>query len=61
MPRFETYLDLYPTPQLRRAMRDIYDDFVEFCLSSAGFLSRSVLGKPSPHNHGFAWVIGQDY
>ncbi|POR34399.1 Pfs domain-containing protein [Tolypocladium paradoxum] len=33
MPRFESYLDLYPTPQLRRAMRAIYDDFIEFCLS----------------------------
>jgi hypothetical protein len=44
MPRFETYLDLYPTPQLRRAMRAIYDDFIDFCLSSADFLSRTALG-----------------
>ncbi|KAF5001848.1 hypothetical protein FDECE_10837 [Fusarium decemcellulare] len=43
MPRFKSYLDLYPTTQLRRAMRAIYDDFVEFCLSSADFLSRGVI------------------
>ncbi|KAF2645929.1 hypothetical protein P280DRAFT_442915 [Massarina eburnea CBS 473.64] len=40
MPRFESYLDIYPTYELRRALRDIYDDFIEFCLSTTTFLNR---------------------
>lgn len=48
MPRFETYLNLYPTTQLRLAMRRLYDDFVDFVLTSADFLSRSNYGKYHP-------------
>lgn len=44
MPRFQAYLDILPTVQLRRALRDIYDDFIEFCLSTADFLSRNPVG-----------------
>ncbi|KAF4991480.1 hypothetical protein FGRMN_7791 [Fusarium graminum] len=45
MPRFETCLDLHPTIQLRRAMHSIYDDFIDFCLSSAEFLTHSMIGN----------------
>ncbi|KAH8691082.1 hypothetical protein GQ44DRAFT_780319 [Phaeosphaeriaceae sp. PMI808] len=40
MPQFPDYEDIDPTIQLRRALRDIYNDFIEFCLSTADFLSK---------------------
>jgi hypothetical protein len=46
MPRFDSYLDLYPTTQLRRALYAIHDDLIEFCLACAEFLNRNVLGNP---------------
>lgn len=46
MPRFDSYLDLYPTTQLRRALYAIHNDLIEFCLSSAEFLNRNLLGNP---------------
>lgn len=45
MPRFETYLNLYPTAQLRQVMRHLYDDFISFVLTSADFLSGGVYGN----------------
>lgn len=47
MPRFETYLNLYPTPALRKAMRAIYDDMIDFILTSVIFLSRRRYGITS--------------
>ncbi|KAF4769379.1 hypothetical protein HAV15_008731 [Penicillium sp. str.  len=45
MPRFDSYLDLYPTTQLRRALYAIHNDLIEFCLSSAEFLNRNLLAN----------------
>ncbi|KAF2175362.1 hypothetical protein K469DRAFT_611004 [Zopfia rhizophila CBS 207.26] len=39
LPRFEIYLNLYPTPELQRAIWLVYDDYVGFCLDTAAWIS----------------------
>jgi hypothetical protein len=48
MPRFSAYLEVFPTPRLRRALALIYDDYVGFCLFTFRFLNKRPLRKVSP-------------
>ncbi|CAO2647163.1 Nn.00g080850.m01.CDS01 [Neocucurbitaria sp. VM-36] len=43
LPRFEIYLSLFPTPELQRAIWQVYDDYVGFCLDTAAWLSNKPL------------------
>lgn len=46
MPLFESYVDLYASdPGLRFSLRDLYEDYLDFCIDSIKWMSHSAAGK----------------
>jgi hypothetical protein len=40
LPQFEDYMDLYPhSLKLEGLLRDLYQDYIDFCIQSFRFLS----------------------
>lgn len=41
LPRFEAYTKILHTPRLHSALRDVYDLYINFCISTAKFLENN--------------------
>lgn len=42
LPRFQAYAEIFHTPQLHRALREIYEGFVDFCFRTIEVLQSHV-------------------
>lgn len=49
MPLFESYLDLYPSnPGLQFSLRDLYEDYLDYCIEILKHVNRGPVRKFSP-------------
>jgi len=49
LPRLKEYLELFPNqPRLQGNVRDIYTDYLDFCVDTINYLSRRPICESAP-------------